>query len=742
MKNRTSLIYTVVVTLSVLFVLTGSGAALATGSLTAWGDNSMAQCNVPSGNDFKTISAGEFHGVALKSDGSLVAWGYNYMGQCDVPGGNNYTAVAAGGYHNVALKSDGSLVAWGYNIQGQCDVPTGTDYVGVAAGGHHSFALRSDGSLVAWGYNGYGQCDFPAGSFLAADGGRYHNVALKSDGSLIALGDNIYGQTDVPAGNDFVAVAAGDYYNVALKSDGSLVAWGRNDYGECNVPAGNNYIAVDCGGNHSVALKSDGSLVAWGNNSKGQLNVPAGKEFAAVSAGYWSNVALNNAPMNVSLAPYSGPLPTGTPFTIKCVYADGQGYTDIRKTYLLINDSLGQVNAALLYYDRVANRVYLKNDANTSWGTGYTPGTSITLSNTQCSVAVGSTTVSGSGNDVTVNWRITLKSPFSAKNLNGYMYVQDAAGGTDGWDLMGIYYNVKPQAVSINPNSSPLPIDGPEPIQITSLYRDPNGTGDIRKCYMLINDTLDQANAVLLWYDKATNKVYLKNDASTSWGTGYAPGSDIVLSNSQCEIFLNRMQVSSYGNDLSVVWSVRLTAGMAGKNLYSYMYVTDAKAAFDGWKKVGTHFTPTAPTCVSIAPSTGKVQTGTPLTFATEYADTNGYPDIWQCYLQMGQTGSLANAVCVMYDAKQNKVFLRNDGNTSWGTGQTPGTVFTLQNSQCKVYVQHTVVTASGTDNLIINWSIELKSILVPKLLGERMYCRDNEYMNSNWKLKGYVRAQ
>ena len=32
-------------------------------------------------------------------------------------------------------------------------------------------------------------------------------------------------------------------------------------------------------------------------------------------------------------------------------------------------------------------------------------------------------TVSSSGTDLTVNWTITIKSPFVAKNLNAYMYV-------------------------------------------------------------------------------------------------------------------------------------------------------------------------------------------------------------------------------------------------------------------------------------------------------------------------------
>ena len=56
-----------------------------------------------------------YHSLALKSDGSLVGWGDNGYGQTNVPAGNDFVAIAAGDYHSLALKSDGSLVGWGDN---------------------------------------------------------------------------------------------------------------------------------------------------------------------------------------------------------------------------------------------------------------------------------------------------------------------------------------------------------------------------------------------------------------------------------------------------------------------------------------------------------------------------------------------------------------------------------------------------------------------------------------------------
>ncbi len=445
-----------------------------------------------------------------------------------------------------------------------------------------------------------------------------------------------------------------------------------------------------------------------------------------------------SAPTNKSLTPSSGTLTT-TPMTFTSVYQDQNGYADIKRAYLLISDSLDYSKGVLLFYDAQGNRVYLYNPSS-GLGTGYAPGSDVTLVNGQCFFYIKDTTVSRSGNELTVNWKVALRSEFLSRSLNGYAYVKDGLGLTAGWDRMGIFYNAQPHVVSIDPNNGVLPIDAKT--SMTSVFRDLNGSSDLRICRLFINDALGSGNAVFLWYDKVSNKVYLKDDANASWGTGYAPGTDVTLSNSQCEVYVKDITVTAVGNDLTVVWSFKLKPSMSAKNLCSWMYVNDSGSLFDGWKKMGTYYAMVAPTSVSVTPSSGLIPTGTPVVFSTDYADGNGYSDLSQCYFQVGQSGSLAHTVCVLYDAAQGKVFLRDDANASWGTGQIPGTNVTLENSQCIVYVKDIVVTPGGSDNLLIDWKITLKPSLIGKLLGERMFCRDNEYLNSGWHLKGYVRGQ
>ncbi len=495
----------------------------------------------------------------------------------------------------------------------------------------------------------------------------------------------------------------------------------------------------DCNG---AAISGDGRCVSYWSDAS---NLVPGDTNAAYDTFFRDRFSSGYThPENVSISPSGGTLGVSAA-TLASAYRDANGYTDIKKCYLLINDTLTQSSAALFYYDRAANKLYLKNDANTSWGTGYAPGTNVALQNSQCYLYVKDTVVSGSGNNLVVKWRIALKTPFSSKLLKGYMYVQDYSGQTDGWEQMGIYYNVKPEVVGITPSRGQFHIaKSARSVTFASYYRDQNGYQDLRKCYLLLNDALVQTNAVFLFYDRVSNKVYLRDDANTSWGTGYAPGTSVFLDNSQCRVEVGRITVNGSGANLAVIWSVHLNPVWLGsKNLYSWMYATDSKAEVTGYKKVGTHFDPIAPECLELSPNSGTVDTGVETPFMALYEDTNGWADIYKVYIQLSVTSSQANAILLMYDAKLNKVFLRNDAGTSWGSGGVPGSATILENSQCKVNLASFGPPPwSVTDTqLQVSWPIELKPSQIGKKLCERLFVQDNALLSSGWNVRGYVKA-
>ncbi|MGA2659692.1 MAG: carboxypeptidase regulatory-like domain-containing protein, partial [Verrucomicrobiota bacterium] len=243
-----------------LLVLAGLPSAGHTaGLVTAWGDNSSGQTNVPPNlTNVVAIAAGYDFSLALKADGTVVGWGDNASNQITVPSGlSNVVAIAAGYQFSLALKADGTLAAWGGN-SAQNRVAGLSNVLAIAAGWYHGLALRTDGSVVGRGENSFGQITAPAGlsNVVAIAAGYDFSLALQADGTVVGCGDNADGETNVPPNlTNVVAIAAGSKFGLALKADGTVAAWGDNTHGQTTVPAGlTNVAAMAGGGSHSLVL--------------------------------------------------------------------------------------------------------------------------------------------------------------------------------------------------------------------------------------------------------------------------------------------------------------------------------------------------------------------------------------------------------------------------------------------------------------------------------------------------------
>jgi hypothetical protein len=85
------------------------------GTLAAWGlqdgtANDYGQVtDTPLEAGYAAVEAGDHFNVALKADRSLAAWGQGTSGQTNVPAGNNYMAIAAGQAHALAISEPGML---------------------------------------------------------------------------------------------------------------------------------------------------------------------------------------------------------------------------------------------------------------------------------------------------------------------------------------------------------------------------------------------------------------------------------------------------------------------------------------------------------------------------------------------------------------------------------------------------------------------------------------------------------
>jgi hypothetical protein len=132
-----------------------------------------------------------------------------------------------------------------------------------------------------------------------------------------------------------------------------------------------------------------------------------------------------------SVAPVSG---SGMSELFTLRYSDSNGANHLRTAWVWFNATFASssANSCLVYYDRAADRLFLINDAGTQW-LSVAGGT---LQNSQCSIDIPGSSVSATGNTLTLGLAITFKSPFAgAKNV--YMYAEALGGTNSAWQTRG-----------------------------------------------------------------------------------------------------------------------------------------------------------------------------------------------------------------------------------------------------------------------------------------------------------------
>ena len=294
-------------------------------------------------------------------------------------------------------------------------------------------------------------------------------------------------------------------------------------------------------------------------------------------------------PVNVSLTPHSGNLPVATKIQFTTMYSDPDGYADLAGGHLLLSADGLLPNSLYLKYDFVTGKMYLKNDASTSWSGGYLSGAPNTISNKFCTLYCAETTMTASGNTISVTWTVMIKSAKAKLNVGAWMLTWDRGGLYDDWQDMGDFYilpvggNQPPSIVSLSPNSGSI-IAGDETI-LTSAYSDSNS--NITNSYLLLNTDLSEAGAADFRYDATMNRLYVRNDAGTSWLGGKSPGSNSVIENTLCRLNCAHTTVSVNGTTTTIGWAVTLKPVASGSDYTAWMQVLDAAGDLVPWRSMG-----------------------------------------------------------------------------------------------------------------------------------------------------------
>jgi hypothetical protein len=166
------------------------------GTLWIWGNNGHGQLGndteddksspiqtICGGTDWKSVSCGERFTAAIKNNGTLWIWGENADGQLGdetsddksspvqtIAGGTDWKQISCGDNHMIAIKNNGTCWTWGSNSDGQLGDETtsdrsspvqtvtyGTDWKQVDGGQYESAAIKNDGTCWVWGYGENGE---------------------------------------------------------------------------------------------------------------------------------------------------------------------------------------------------------------------------------------------------------------------------------------------------------------------------------------------------------------------------------------------------------------------------------------------------------------------------------------------------------------------------------------------------------------------------------------------------------
>src|ERR1700704_859498 len=150
-----------------------------------------------------------------------------------------------------------------------------------------------------------------------------------------------------------------------------------------------------------------------------------------------------------------------------------------------MNGQIAGANACFLQYFPASNSVLLVADAGSGTAGSAVIGSNATLNNTQCTFNAAGSSVTASGNNLTVSLALVFKPPFNGLQ-NIYMGVVNnpVTNFFSGWQRKGTFnaQAAVPNSVSVasNPTASSFP-------QFSFVYTDPSGYADVQWVDILFN---------------------------------------------------------------------------------------------------------------------------------------------------------------------------------------------------------------------------------------------------------------
>ena len=303
----------------------------------------------------------------------------------------------------------------------------------------------------------------------------------------------------------------------------------------------------------------------------------------STSSSIWSlttaSATPSGVPATVSVNPSSG---GGLYQAFSFVFSDSSGYQTLSGTHVLINSSYTKANSCWMYFDNAGKLIWLASNDMSSWQSAAL-GSATTLQNSQCEINGGGVSVTGSGNNLTLNIPIIFTTSFAgAKNI--YLNATDKSGASSATAARGTW--TVPATTALGPVAvSPASGSGFSRT-FSFVFSDPNGYQSFGGAHVLLNASLTRTNACWLYYDPAAKLLWLASNDTSFW-TNVAPGSTATLQNGQCSIDGKGVSARGSGNYLRLNIPVTFSSTFAGtRNIY--MQATDKSGTASNYAQEGS----------------------------------------------------------------------------------------------------------------------------------------------------------
>jgi len=424
---------------------------------------------------------------------------------------------------------------------------------------------------------------------------RNFGIELYLGGNTVNFIYSVDGNTAKIANFPWVGAAANTWYHLAFVRSGNSLKFYLNGTQTGSIADVSGVNLFNPGSPLSIGCNPDG----LGNYFNGWIDeIRISKGIARWTTNFIPPVSPyvldnNSYPEIGSLTPASSSVLNNTSVSFTATYSDPDGWQNLSTARILINTSISSTNAVYAYYDQNSNKLYLINDAGSSWLGGFAPGSANIIENSFGKLDCSKITVTGSETSLTVNWAFIFKTGFTGtKNI--YLYAIDDKNVNSGFALKGSVSlpNQQPTIIFISPSSG----IGQNMAQqvFTTIFSDLDGWNNIQYAYLLINSSINGANSFYGYYNQNSNKIYLRNDSNTAWLGGFAPGSANIIENSYCKIDCSATTVSGNADKLVISWAITFKPAYTGIKK-AYLYVKDDSNAYVGWSQMGTWELPNHP---------------------------------------------------------------------------------------------------------------------------------------------------